>query len=85
MVEIRYGVQRRTSVETRSEPVTQQPDDDRTQILQRAVEAGRRQGCLDEGLPALLKRYYRQSGELLDISANAGSGRGLFVTEFDFN
>jgi glutamate dehydrogenase len=39
--------------------VTQQPDDDRTQVLQRAVEAGRRQGCLDDGLSCLLARYYR--------------------------
>jgi len=31
-----------------------------------------------------LQRFYANGGELLDLSANGGSGRGLFVTEFVF-
>jgi hypothetical protein len=31
-----------------------------------------------------LHRWYSQSGELLDLSANGGSQMGLFVTEFVF-
>jgi len=31
-----------------------------------------------------LERFYANGGELLDLSANGGSARGLFVTEFVF-
>jgi hypothetical protein len=32
----------------------------------------------------ILKRYYAQSGVLMDYQVNSGEGRGLFITEFDF-
>lgn len=31
-----------------------------------------------------LKQYYSQSGVMMDFQANAGTGRGLFITDFDF-
>ena len=37
-----------------------------------------------DGGAGQLKRYLRQSGELLDIQANGGSARGLFVSNFIF-
>jgi hypothetical protein len=39
----------------------------------------------DENGNDRLKQFYANGGELLDLSANGGSARGLFVTEFMFH
>ncbi|MGC4067080.1 MAG: hypothetical protein QM784_21065 [Polyangiaceae bacterium] len=37
-----------------------------------------------DGAGKKLESYYSRSGVLMDYQANAGVGRGLFITEFDF-